>query len=526
VVVKPPPIQFSLDLRPPSLSLGTRTPALWSPRDVWIHFNEFMVESFKEDRRVEYKIPTISLDELAKYFSMFSNTSEGGVIVIGVDKNYSAVGCNNVGQNKINEIEKLHLIRCPLAKPEFRRQAVTINGQQDFLNLVYLPYIGKLVETNKGDAFIRYGDSIHKMSADEKYDFRSSRHELSFEQESCGLKYPQDFDGNTINEYCAKYREAEHLDHLSDEEILELGQLGHRERSKFFPNNALALLAANSPVKIIPGCRARVQRFEGTTEGVGDSYNPLVDKFVNGNVVRIIKDVRDFIDSILYDFTWMNDQGKFITTKEYPYHAWFEALVNACVHRSYTFSGTDITIKLFADRLVIESPGGFCPPVNERNIYDVRASRNPILMNALYRLGFTRMAREGTRRMRDSMREWQLPEPTFEQEAVHGVLVRVTLQNNREFRKRVLDQDVVEYIGIERWRHLTDDERNLATYAFRNTTVNVSDAQRLIGRTWKTCKIVLNRMAEKGVLVFVSGRYERDAKAHYRLPDPGEKRAT
>jgi ATP-dependent DNA helicase RecG len=121
------------------------------------------------------------------------------------------------------------------------------------------------------------------------------------------------------------------------------------------------------------------------------------------------------------------------------------------------------------------------------------------------------------------MLEWKLPEPSFEQEAVHGVLVRVTLQNNKEFRKRVLDQDVVEHFGIERWRHLTDDERNVAAFAFRNNTVNVSDAQRVIGRTWKTCKALLDRMAAKGVLVFVSGKYERDAKTHYRLSEPVNK---
>lgn len=117
------------------------------------------------------------------------------------------------------------------------------------------------------------------------------------------------------------------------------------------------------------------------------------------------------------------------------------------------------------------------------------------------------------------MREWQLPEPSFEQEAVHGVLVKVTLRNNKDFRKRVLDQDVVEYFSIDAWRQMNDDERNVAAFAFRNNTVNVSDVQRVIGRTWKTCKNLLDRMAEKRILVFVSGRYARDAKAHYKLPD-------
>jgi ATP-dependent DNA helicase RecG len=173
-------------------------------------------------------------------------------------------------------------------------------------------------------------------------------------------------------------------------------------------------------------------------------------------------------------------------------------------------------MKFFEDRVELESPGGFCPPVNERNIYEVRASRNPVLCGALYYMDITRMAREGTRRMRASMQEWQLPDPKFEQETIHGVVVRVTLQNDREMRRRVLDKDVVEHYGIDKWRQLTADEMKVAAYVFRNTTVNVSEAQRVTGRTWKTAKKVLESMSKKGVIDFVRGEYERDPKAHYR----------
>lgn len=513
--------QFVLDLRPPYVDGADA--ALWAPRDIWKNFSERSVPTFGEDRRVEYKIVSAHLDELAKYFSMFSNTADGGVLVIGVDKRNEIVGCGSADTNKLNDIEKLHLQRCPLARPEFRRVPVTVDGKPDFLIAIYIPYIGKLIETNRKESFIRYGDSIHKMTDEERHDFRSSRHELSYEQDSCGLAYPSEFDGEIIEEFCTRYKDTENLHHLSDEEILELAQLGMIENGKFVPNNAFALLAAKIPKKLIPGCRIRVQRFEGAQEGSGNTYSPLVDKFIDGNVVRLIKGAQEFIDTILYDFTWLNKDGKFITAKEYPSLAWFEALVNACVHRSYSFSGTDVTIKFFDDRLEVESPGGFCPPVNAKNIYQVRASRNPILMNALYRLGITRMAREGTRRMRDSMREWQLPEPTFEQESIHGVVVRVTLENHKELRKRVLDKDVVEHFGLSSWKFLSENEKKIAAYAFRNNAVNVSQAQRVTGCTWKTAKNMLERLTNWDLLEFVPGNFERDPSAHYRI---GKKRET
>lgn len=503
--------QLSLDLRPSLDRL-----AVWSPRDIWNHLDADLLDELHEDRRVEHKPASLHLSELAKYYSMWSNTSEGGILLIGIDRDSQPEGCLCVGQAKINEIEKLHTNMCPLARPETRRVPVIVNGKYDYILAVFLPYIGRLVETHRHEAFIRYGDSIHRMTDEEKHDFRSSRHELSWEQQECGLLFPTDFDGSIVDEFCSSYRESESLPSLSDEEVLELASLGRRTPDGFVANNALALVAGKSPRQLIPGSRVRVQRFEGAIEGEGDTYAPISNKWIDGNIVNILRQARDHIEAILYDFSWMKD-GRFITTREYPFSAWFEALVNCCIHRSYSFSGTESTVKFFEDRLEFESPGGFCPPVNEHNIYEVRASRNPIICSALYYLGITRMAREGTRRIRASMQEWQLPEPKFEQEAIHGVLVRVTLQNDREMRRRVLDKDVVEHFGIEKWRALTADEMKVAAYAFRNEIVNVSEAQRVTGRTWKTAKKTLDRMASKGVLVFNAGEYERDPKAHYTV---------
>ncbi|MCI0552429.1 MAG: hypothetical protein L0287_15875, partial [Anaerolineae bacterium] len=221
------------------------------------------------------------------------------------------------------------------------------------------------------------------------------------------------------------------------------------------------------------------------------------------------------IDDLNYDVNWLNRDGKFVTTLEYPRWAWLESLINACVHRSYSFSGTEITVKFFPERLEIESPGGFVPPVNEKTIYSTRSSRNHNLMDALRYLGYVQMAREGTKRIRQSMKDWDLPEPQFKQEAVHGVVVRVTLMNDHESRKRSTDRDVAQFFGVDVWRTLQDHEIKIVAYAFRNKQIQVSEAQRLTGRTWGTSKKDLERLTRKNLLAFVPGAYARDPKAHY-----------
>lgn len=506
-----------LDLPFDELFEAGDNPALWTPRELWVKLSAPLLAHFAEDRRIEYKrADKIHFDEAATYFSAFSNTPEGGVLVFGADSRGNATGASGTSSKQLNRLENFHLELCPQAKPEFKKIATVIDNRPDFVIAIYIPYVGRLVETNKGEAWIRYGDSRHRMSEEEKRDFRSTRQELAFELEPAPYSYPADFDLQIINDFCAEFRRREGR-RWSNEEVLADRHLGRIDRHGFTPFNNLVLLSGKDPRRSIPGCRVRVQRFASSEEGSGHSYNPIRDKFVEGNVVKLIKEAAQVMEELSFDVTWLNKDGKFVTTPEYPRWAWFEALVNACVHRSYSYSGTEITVKFFSDRLEVESPGGFVPPVNENTIYFTRAARNHHFMDALRYLGYVQMAREGTRRIRDSMKEYRLPDPVFRQEALHGVVVKVTLRNDHETRKRSTDRDVAQFFGVDVWRSLQEHEIKIAAHAFHNETIQVSEAQRISGRTWSTSKKDLDRLVRKGVLEFVPGQFQRDPSAHYRL---------
>jgi ATP-dependent DNA helicase RecG len=496
--------------------------ALWTPRDIWVHLNQRYLEIFKEDRRLErkdHKNP--DLFDLSTYYSAFSNSPDGGLLVYGISDDGEIVGCDHFSTGQINKIESCHTDCCPMARPEFKRISVVVAGKTTFCIAIFVPYIGKLVETSKGEAWVRYGEKRHRMSEEEKQDFRSTRQELSFELSIASIfSYPRDFDLRIIQDFCDSFREREqHTDWTNDEVLVDRNLL-RKAGDALKPVNALVLMAANNPGIAIPGCRVRIQRFDTITEGTGQSYSPIRDRVIEGNLVKIIQESKEAISSVIFDVTWLNTDGKFITTPEYPQWAWFESLVNACVHRSYSFSGTEITIKVFPDRMEIESPGGFVPPVNEKTIGYTRSSRNHHLMDALRYLGYVRMAREGVRRIRESMSQYRLPEPTFTQEAVHGVVVKVILKNDQGSRKRASDKDVAEHFGVEVWKTLNENEIKIAAFAFRNGAIHVLDAESLTGQTWNTSKKTLEKLVKKNVLIFQAGKYPRDARAKYILAKP------
>ena len=75
----------------------------------------------------------------------------------------------------------------------------------------------------------------------------------------------------------------------------------------------------------------------------------------------------------------------------------------------------------------------------------------------------------------------------------------------------------ISTFGVELWKTLQEHEVKIAAYAFRNGAIQVSEAQRLTGRTWQTSKKDLDKLTRKGILEFEPGRYVRDPKAIYKL---------
>ncbi|MFZ1416346.1 MAG: hypothetical protein WAS73_17465 [Defluviicoccus sp.] len=71
--------------------------ALWTPRDIWVRLTQRIMAQLGEDRRIDYKRvdnrreQRIDFDDIAKYFSAYSNSPDGGVLVFGATSKWE---CN------------------------------------------------------------------------------------------------------------------------------------------------------------------------------------------------------------------------------------------------------------------------------------------------------------------------------------------------------------------------------------------------------------------------------------------------
>lgn len=493
--------------------------ALIKPDQIYNSEDWKFIAGQPETTRFERKSARINPKDLAVCLSAFGNgpAVEGGIVAIGIENDGTVSGCKGIAVEKRQQLEYMGRDHCAGGRFTTRPQyVVNHKGEEDFIILARVAYVeDKLVEITNGDAFCRESDRSRRLTDAEKQEIRINKGERAFEQEPCPLNWPDDFRINRLRQFADQLRQARGgSSDIADEEIFESMRLGKMRDGRFVPNNVSALLFAKDPRQVFPGSYVHFLRYQGVDERSGKEYNVIKDRMIDGSVLDIIKETANTLDASLREFTEYKN-GKFHLVPEYPHDAWYELIVNACVHRSYHAKNQPIFVKLFDDRLVVESPGGFMPSVTPENLF--HKPRNPFLMFVLREYGEVRCISEGTKRIKRELREAKLPAAEYE-----GLphCVRVTLRNDIANRTNSLDGEAYKVLGEAVAFSLDPDERKILNYVVEHKRINVSDTLRILATTrWHTAQKRLRRLRDRGILDYVTTG-DRDPNAHYVLINP------
>jgi ATP-dependent DNA helicase RecG len=99
--------------------------SLLSPDEIYQTADQRLLSKLAEDKRLERKPAGIHARELAEYFCMWSNTVDGGLIVVGMEDRGIFSGCDNLSPGQLNAIEKCPYNYCPEARFNSKRVGVT-----------------------------------------------------------------------------------------------------------------------------------------------------------------------------------------------------------------------------------------------------------------------------------------------------------------------------------------------------------------------------------------------------------------
>ncbi len=175
---------------------------------------------------------------------------------------------------------------------------------------------------------------------------------------------------------------------LDDKELVSFGLVDDKGKL----TNAGALLADDSPIR---WSRVFCTRWNGLDKG-GSIMDALDDAEYSGSLISLLNEGTAFIKRNMKTM-WRKTANSRIDMPEYCERSYFEALVNALVHRDYLVNGSEVHIDMFDDRMVIYSPGGMPDGtlIQERVIDAIPSTRrNPVLADVFQRLGY--MERKGS----------------------------------------------------------------------------------------------------------------------------------
>lgn len=174
------------------------------------------------------------------------------------------------------------------------------------------------------------------------------------------------------------------------------------------------VLFAPIPSAVIPTRSGlRITRYE-TKEDDPERDHLAFSEALEGPAYRLIQNAVDRITEIMSEISiWTIDGLKKIS---YPPEAIWEIVVNAIIHRDYSIAD-DVHIRIFDNRIEIQSPGRLPGFVTIENILDVRYSRNKQIVRTLsrYKTPPNKDMGEGLNTAFQKMKEWKLKDPTIEE---------------------------------------------------------------------------------------------------------------
>ena len=179
-------------------------------------------------------------------------------------------------------------------------------------------------------------------------------------------------------------------------------------------SNAAILLFGKDPQKFFPRATIRFIKYDGIEAKVGREMNVVKDVTFTGRILDQVRKAIDYIQIQMKEKTYLGSNGVFVEEPEYSEFVRTEIVVNAACHRDYSIRGTDIQIKMFDDRLEVDSPGAFAGLVTKENIRYTHFSRNPKIAAFLKDYDYVKEFGEGVDRMCREMESAGLPLPAFD----------------------------------------------------------------------------------------------------------------
>ena len=390
------------------------------------------VLAFEEMQIFDRKSVNIEPKALAIPIIAFAN-ADGGTVAIGISDKTRRIEGIDYDIQKLNELLRVPFDFCiPTVKIEIEKMpCVDYKGRENHVLLMHVEPSMQVHANQADEVFMRVGDKSKKLTFEERLQLMYDKGERFFEDKPVPEADIEDIDLAFVKGYIDRIGYSK----TPIEYLKENKGFVKEKNGKVQISSAAILLFGKNPQLYFPRARVRFIRYEGTEERVGAQMNVIKDVIFEGNILKVVTDAVAYLDTQIKEKTYLGKEGLFITEEEYPKFVRQEIIVNAITHRDYSIRGTDIQIKMFDDRIVVESPGKLPGLVKTDNIRHTHFSRNPKIAEFLKAYSFVKEYGEGVDRMYKELEAAGLQGPEYR---LNAFMVQATIRNNSVIERKPL----------------------------------------------------------------------------------------
>lgn len=427
----------------------------------------------EENHFNDFKAKEITGNKLSKCISAFCNAS-GGDIYIGIrEENNTKIkhweGFPNVeaANSLIQTIESIQMI-----ENYYDLEFLKHPSLGTYVLKVSLFKTQSIVKSTDGKIFIRKGAQSLPVDTSEKI----RRLELdkgisSYENEPIAESELSDAIDSDVYKFFAQaiIPEVEASKWLSKQRLIRDNKLTVAGEM-LFADEPQICLAKRSSIKIF-----RYKTSENADRDTLADQPSTVEGCAYHQIYDAVAKTKEIIESI-------KKLGQGFETIEYPEETLHEIITNAVLHRDYSIA-TDIQIRVFDNRVEVESPGKLPGHVTTENILNAQAARNPKMVRLINKFpdAPNKDVGEGLNTAFEAMTKLRLKVPKIEE----------------------LDNSVLVTIKHER---LASPEELIIGYLLDHDTIKNGIGRAVTGiKSENTMKNVFYRLRDRGFIQLVRG---------------------
>jgi ATP-dependent DNA helicase RecG len=439
--------------------------------------------SQSESDTIEVKTAYKSMPKkLYRAFSAFANHTGGGIILFGMDesKGFAITGVQDF--HRLQE-EVTHMASQdmePALRPRFIVDEIddetVVAVEIDEIPASQKPCFYKNAGLPKG-AYLRVGNTNRQMTEYEVFGYLSGREQPVHDEEIVSEASMDDLDTDLVDKYLDELRRIRpQAGFLKDDRdaVVQRLRVASMDGDVLRPTLAGLLMFGKYPQEFFPQLMITFVQYYGVTE---DERTPQGARFVDnrrfeGPIVEMVAEAETYIMSAMRKSSLIDGMFR-RDIPEYPKEVLREGLANAIAHRDYSpyVRGSYIQVRMFANRLEVQSPGGLFGNVTIDNLEDEQSTRNARLMRMMEDMHVVENRGSGIGAMLHAMREANLEPPRFDDRRTSFT---ITLHNHT-----LMTPEAIQWLNRFAHLPLNDHQRLALVYLNQNHNIDNQDYRRL-----------------------------------------------